>query len=73
MDLNDTLVLGQELLNSVYKTLGTIPGRSSTDPLETTPWSTLKVNTRTVSWRTGQGRRRRRLAAAKAACLFFWE
>ena len=41
--LNDTLVLGQELLNSVYKTLGTIPGRSPLDPIETTPYCTLKV------------------------------
>jgi hypothetical protein len=42
-DLNDTLILGQELLNAVYKPLGTIPRSSPTDPLETTPISTLRV------------------------------
>ena len=42
-DLNDTLILGQELLNAVYKPLGTIPRSSPTDPLETTPYYTLRV------------------------------
>ena len=42
-DLNETLILGQELLNAVYKPLGTIPRSSPTDPLETTPYSTLRV------------------------------
>jgi hypothetical protein len=42
-DLNATLILGQELLNSVYKTLGTISGKTATD-LETTPISTIKVH-----------------------------
>lgn len=37
-DLNTTLILGQELLNAVYKPLGTIPRSSPTDPLETTPY-----------------------------------
>lgn len=42
-DLNSTLLLGQELLNSVYKVYGTIPGRDAKDPLETVPISTLHV------------------------------
>lgn len=42
-DLNATLLLGQELLNSIYKVKGTIPGRNIEDPLETTPLSTLHV------------------------------
>jgi choloylglycine hydrolase len=42
-DLNGTLLLGQELLNSVYKVFGTIPGKDARDPLETTPISTLHV------------------------------
>lgn len=41
-NLNETLILGQELLNAVYKPLGTISGTNLGD-LETTPISTLKV------------------------------
>ena len=42
-DLDATLLMGQELLNSVYKMKGTIPGRDAADPLETVPLSTLHV------------------------------
>ena len=42
-DLNSTLVLVQELLNSVYKVLGSIAARDADDPLETTPLATIQV------------------------------
>lgn len=47
-DLNGTLLLGQELLNSVYKLRGSIPGRNRLDPLETTPIATLHVTSPTT-------------------------
>jgi len=42
-NLEGALVLAQELLNTVYKVKGTIPGRNKEDPLETTPVATLSV------------------------------
>jgi choloylglycine hydrolase len=42
-NLNKTLILGQELLNAVYKPLGTVASRGGSDSLETVPLSTLKV------------------------------
>ena len=42
-DLSAARALGQELLNAVYKPLGTIPKRDAADPLETTPSSSLRV------------------------------
>eukprot|EP00729_Bicosta_minor_P029655 gene29655-23570_t len=37
------MVLAQELLNSVYKVLGTVAQRNAEDPMETTPISSIKV------------------------------
>ena len=42
-NLEDVLILGQELLNAVYKVKGTIPGKDSDDPIETTPIATLSI------------------------------
>jgi choloylglycine hydrolase len=42
-DIDDTCILAQELLNSVYKVLGTVASRNADDPLETTPTSSIKV------------------------------
>eukprot|EP00928_Gymnodinium_smaydae_P088601 TRINITY_DN72669_c0_g1_i1.p1 TRINITY_DN72669_c0_g1~~TRINITY_DN72669_c0_g1_i1.p1 ORF type:complete len:434 (+),score=65.14 TRINITY_DN72669_c0_g1_i1:43-1302(+) len=41
--LEDALILGQELLNTVYKVKGTIPGKDRADPMETTPVATLSI------------------------------
>jgi len=42
-DLNETMVLAQELLNSVYKVMGTVAARNSEDGIHTTPISSIKV------------------------------
>ena len=49
-DLNATMVLAQELLNSVYKVLGTVARRDAADPMETTPISSIKVLSPTKTW-----------------------
>ena len=62
--LNQTLVLGQELLNSVYKTLGSIAQRNSVDPMETTPIASLKITSatqRVVMYRSREDMRWRML------------
>ncbi len=41
--LDGAKILATELLDSVYKVLGSVPGRDASDPLETTPQATLKV------------------------------
>ena len=66
--LNQTLVLGQELLNSVYKTLGSIAQRNSLDPMETTPIASLKITSatqRVVMYRSREDMRWRMLNLSK--------
>ena len=66
--LNQTLVLGQELLNSVYKTLGSIAQRNALDPMETTPISSLKITSatqRVVMHRSREDMRWRKLDLGK--------
>ena len=51
--LDDAKILATELLNSVYKVLGSVAARDASDPLETTPESTLHVPaTREVFFRS---------------------
>jgi len=67
-DLNGTLVLMQELLNSVYKVLGSVAARNALDPLETTPLSSIQVKgpgTRQIFYRSRYDMTWRRIDLAR--------
>ena len=53
-DLEGALILGQELLNTVYKVKGAVASMDASDPLETTPVAMLGVPKQKVVYHRGR-------------------